>query len=163
IYNKICGSGDHVDIGSRASAEVFRASFWLHEVTLDHSGRGTAMKCLLGVRPFVLVGVSLLTTMAAPASATSITLTNLVSAIPGLAQIPAPALKNPWGLSFSGTSPFWVSNQVTNTADLFTVHGTTVTQNALEVSIPTTGGGPQGPTGQVNNNTSAFPVGTAPA
>ena len=151
------------DIGSRTSAEVFRASFWLHEVTLDHSGRGTAMKCLLGVRPFVLVGVSLLTTMAAPASATSITLTNLVSDIPGLAQITDPALKNPWGLSFSGTSPFWVSNQVTNTADLFTVHGTTVTQNALEVSIPTTGGGPQGPTGQVNNNTSAFPVGTAPA
>jgi uncharacterized protein (TIGR03118 family) len=56
-----------------------------------------------------------------------------------------------------------VSNQGTNTSDLFTVHGTTVTQNALEVSIPTTAIGPQGPTGQVNNNTPAFLVGTAPA
>src|SRR5215471_19360427 len=93
----------------------------------------------------------------------SLVQTNLVSDIPGLAEITDPALKNPWGVSFSGTSPFWVSNQGTNTSDLFTVHGTTVTQNALEVSIPTTASGPQGPTGQVNNNTSAFLVGTAPA
>jgi uncharacterized protein (TIGR03118 family) len=89
--------------------------------------------------------------------------TNLVSDIPGLASITDPALKNPWGVSFSATSPFWVSNQGTNTADLFTVHGVSVTQNALEVSIPTTSTGPQGPTGQVNNNTSAFIVNTAPA
>src|SRR5262245_5455 len=95
--------------------------------------------------------------------ASSFEQTNLVSDIPGLAAITDPALKNPWGISFSSTSPIWVSNQGTNTADLFTIHGVSVTQNALEVSIPTTATGPQGPTGQVNNNTAAFIVNTAPA
>src|SRR5262252_10896303 len=88
--------------------------------------------------------------------AASFTVTNLVSNIPGLASITDPSLRNPWGVSFLGTSPFWTSNQGTNTADLFTVHGVTVTQNALEVAIPTTATGPQGPTGQVSNNTTSF-------
>src|SRR5262249_507373 len=55
----------------------------------------------------------------------------------------------------------------TSTADLFTVHGLSITQNSLEVSIPTTASGPQGPTGQVNNPmsnpSSAFLVNGAPA
>src|SRR5262249_7509342 len=74
-----------------------------------------------------------------------------------------PNLKNPWGASFSNTSPFWVSNQGTSTADLFTVHGVTASQNLLEVTIPKTAAGPQGPTGQVNNNTSGFSVNGSPA
>jgi hypothetical protein len=37
--------------------------------------------------------------------------TNLVSDIVGLADITDPALVNPWGVSHSGTSPFWTSNQ----------------------------------------------------
>jgi uncharacterized protein (TIGR03118 family) len=89
--------------------------------------------------------------------------TNLVSDIPGLAEITDPNLKNPWGVSSSSTSPFWVSNQGTSIADLFTVHGLTVTQNALEVSIPMSSTGPQGPTGQVNNSTSSFLVNGSPA
>jgi uncharacterized protein (TIGR03118 family) len=93
--------------------------------------------------------------------------TNLVSDIPGLATITDPALKNPWGVSHSSTSPFWVSNQGTNTA---TLYGVTDETNVMKVTvvnpptgniaIPTTAAGPQGPTGQVNNtNTSSFPVG----
>jgi uncharacterized protein (TIGR03118 family) len=93
----------------------------------------------------------------------SLVQTNLVSDIPGLAEITDPALKNPWGVSFSSTSPIWVSNQGTSTADLFTVHGTTISQNLLEVSIPMTATGPQGPTGQVNNSTSTFLVNGSPA
>jgi uncharacterized protein (TIGR03118 family) len=88
---------------------------------------------------------------------------NLVSDIPGLAAITDPALKNPWGVSFSASSPIWVSNQGTNTADLFTIHGFSVMQNSLEVSIPTTAAGPQGPTGQVNNPTTSFLVNGSPA
>jgi hypothetical protein len=42
--------------------------------------------------------------------------TNLVSDIPGLATILDTSLVNPWGISHSATSPFWVSNQGTNTA-----------------------------------------------
>ena len=40
--------------------------------------------------------------------------TNLVSDIPGLAQSTDLNLKNPWGVSFSATSPFWVSDAATN-------------------------------------------------
>jgi len=92
--------------------------------------------------------------------------TNLVSNIDGLAKITDPQLVNPWGVSHSLTSPFWTSNQGTNTATLYNVtQGTSVTKVNINpptgfVAIPTTAsGGPQGPTGQVNNtNTSSFPV-----
>src|SRR5215813_13402839 len=107
--------------------------------------------------------VALLALKATSVWAISFSQTNLVSNIPGLAALTDPNLKNSWGVSFSSSSPIWISNQGTNTADLFTVKGLTVTQNPLEVSIPTTATGPQGPTGQVNNNTSAFMVNTAPA
>ena len=36
--------------------------------------------------------------------------TNLVSDVPGVATTLDPNLKNPWGVSFSPTSPFWVSD-----------------------------------------------------
>jgi uncharacterized protein (TIGR03118 family) len=91
--------------------------------------------------------------------------TNLVSDIPGLATITDPQLKNPWGVSHSPISPFWVSNQATNTATLYAVTDKTIVKKvpinppAGDVLIPTTAAGPQGPTGQVNNtNTSSFLV-----
>jgi uncharacterized protein (TIGR03118 family) len=70
--------------------------------------------------------------------------TNLVSDVPGMAANLDPNLKNPWGVSFSATSPFWVSDQVTNVATLY--NGAGVPQ-ALVVSTPPNPGG--GPTGQV--------------
>jgi uncharacterized protein (TIGR03118 family) len=96
--------------------------------------------------------------------------TNLVSDISGFATITDPMLKNPWGMSFSPTSPFWISNQGTNTSTLYTLAGGTVSKvtgvNANGfVAIPTTGTGapPQGPTGQVNNtNTASFPINGVP-
>jgi uncharacterized protein (TIGR03118 family) len=91
--------------------------------------------------------------------------TNLVSDIPGFATITDPQLVNPWGVSHSSTSPFWTSNQGTNTATLYAVTDkTTVTKTNInppagDVLIPTAGSGPQGPTGQVNNtNTASFLV-----
>jgi uncharacterized protein (TIGR03118 family) len=91
--------------------------------------------------------------------------TNLVSDIAGLATIRDTNLVNPWGSSHSRTSPFWTSNQGTNTATLYSVtDSTTVTKVNINppfgfVAIPTTANGPQGPTGQVNNtNTMCFPV-----
>jgi uncharacterized protein (TIGR03118 family) len=78
--------------------------------------------------------------------------TNLVSDIPGLAIRTDPNLVNPWGVSFLSTSPFWVSNQDTDTATLYRVNGPTdVSIVPLVVDIPTTAFGPQGPTGQVSN------------
>jgi|SRR5262245_17202348 len=89
--------------------------------------------------------------------------TNLVSDIPGLASITDPLLINPWGMSRSPTSPFWTSNQSTNSATLYAVTGSTTVSQVFAVNangfvgIPTTATGPQGPTGQVNNtNTASF-------
>jgi len=90
--------------------------------------------------------------------------TNLVSDISGLAEVTDAKLQNPWGVSESATSPFWVSDQGTNTATLYAVTGTTAAKVNINppsgfVGIPTTAGGPQGPTGQVNNsNTASFHV-----
>ena len=87
--------------------------------------------------------------------------TNLVSDITGLAAVTDTDLKNPWGVSHSSMSPFWVSNQATSTATLYKVTDETdVSKIALTVAIPKFGSGPaQGPTGQVNNgNTECFPV-----
>ena len=91
--------------------------------------------------------------------------TNLVSDISGLATITDPSLKNPWGVSRSATSPFWISDQGTGVSTLYSVNSSgTVTKAALTVTIPTTTSGPQGPTGQVFNPiTSAFTLGTGPA
>jgi len=87
--------------------------------------------------------------------------TNLVSDIGGLAIKTDPSLKNPWGISFFGTSPFWISDQGTNESTLYAVTGSTgVSIVPLTVDIPTTATGPQGPTGQVaNTNPASFPVG----
>jgi uncharacterized protein (TIGR03118 family) len=89
--------------------------------------------------------------------------TNLVSDIPGLAAITEPGLHNPWGISHTATSPIWVSNQGTNTTNLFAVtSGNDVMKVAPlntdgNIVIPTTASGPQGPTGQVaNTNTASF-------
>lgn len=116
--------------------------------------RGTAVVGLLGC------GLSALVSGTAFAGYVQ---TNLVSDIPGLAALTDPNLRNPWGMSFSATSPFWVSDQATNLSTLYRVTNGVVSQVALQVAIPTTAVGPQGPTGQVNNNTSSFAVNGAPS
>ncbi|MBV8096602.1 MAG: TIGR03118 family protein [Acetobacteraceae bacterium] len=114
----------------------------------------------------VVIAIAALGCAAGRAVALPYVQTNLVSDIPGLASITDTELKNPWGVSESSTSPFWVSNQATNSSTLYTVSGSTnVSKVAINppsgfVAIPTTGAGPQGPTGQVNNgNASSFAVG----
>jgi len=54
-----------------------------------------------------------------PAAAQFYTQHNLVSDIPGLADLTDPSLVNPWGLVASTTSPFWVSNNGTATSTLY--------------------------------------------
>ena len=82
--------------------------------------------------------------------------TNLVSDIQGFALATDPALRNPWGISFSPTSPIWISDQGANLATLYRVTNGVPVPQALQVTIPQTGGPPQGPTGQVFNSTTAF-------
>ncbi|HEY7211848.1 MAG TPA: TIGR03118 family protein [Bryobacteraceae bacterium] len=76
---------------------------------------------------------------------------NLTSDIPGMALHTDPNLKNPWGISFFPTSPFWVSNQVSGNSTLYGANGAA---RSLVVTTP-----PGGPTGQVSNSTSDFPAG----
>ncbi len=45
--------------------------------------------------------------------------TNLVSDLPGLALIEDPLLVNPWGISMTATSPFWIANTGTSTSSLY--------------------------------------------
>ncbi|HKE27500.1 MAG TPA: hypothetical protein VKB88_34330 [Bryobacteraceae bacterium] len=91
--------------------------------------------------------------LAAPGLRAGFIQTNLTSDISGMAANTDPNLKNPWGMSFSPTSPFWLSDQVTGVSTLYT--GTGATQS-LVVTVPPTTGVPTGPTGQVFNSTTAF-------
>jgi len=89
--------------------------------------------------------------------------TNLVSDIANFALLQDRNLRNPWGMSFSPTSPIWISDQMTNLATLYRVKNGVPVLQGLQVAIPQTAGGPQGPTGQVFNSTTAFHVGASPA
>jgi uncharacterized protein (TIGR03118 family) len=44
--------------------------------------------------------------------------TNLISDLPGVAPVLDPLLVNPWGISLTGSSPFWVANNGTSTTQL---------------------------------------------
>src|SRR6478609_9269733 len=103
------------------------------------------------------------------ADAASYIQTDLVSDIVGLATIADPELINPFGVSHSSTSPFWVSNNAVNTSTLYAVTDNTNVTNinvnpppSAFVDIPTTpagtASGNQGPTGQVANTSSLFLV-----
>ena len=88
--------------------------------------------------------------------------TNLVSDLPNIAAHQDPNLLNPWGLSHSSTSPWWVSD---NGAGVSTLYNGDGTARPLVVSIPPPANSPAGttaaPTGNVFNGTSGFVVATA--
>jgi uncharacterized protein (TIGR03118 family) len=84
------------------------------------------------------------TSARAAAESNSYHQTNLVSDQPGIALIQDPDLVNPWGISMSGTSPFWVANNGSGTSTLYAgdVNGSPFVKNSLVVTIP--GGSPTG-------------------
>jgi len=82
---------------------------------------------------------------------------NLVSDLPGVAALQDTNLVNSWGISFSSTSPFWVSDNGTGEATLYSVTNDAngimhVTKQGLTVIIP----GEGTPTGQLFNGTGLF-------
>ena len=91
------------------------------------------------------------TLIATAARADDYNVTNLVSDIAGLAANTDANLKNPWGVAESGSGPFWVSNQATNTSTLYNSAGV---PQPLVVPIPTAANAPNGPTGIVFNGNS---------
>src|SRR5579872_4691995 len=85
------------------------------------------------------------------AGANSFVQHNLVADIAGQADVTDPNLVNPWGVSFSATGPFWVSNQGKGNSTLYNGSGTIT---PLVVGVPPTSGSGSGtPTGQVFNGT----------
>ena len=85
---------------------------------------------------------------------------NLISDLPGVAQLQDTNLVNAWGISFSATSPFWVSDNNSGFATLYQVTNDAagnpfVTKLGLQVVIPP-GGGQGTPTGQAFNSAGGF-------
>ncbi|HEY0097381.1 MAG TPA: TIGR03118 family protein [Pyrinomonadaceae bacterium] len=80
--------------------------------------------------------------------------TNFVSDVPGIAFIEDPLLVNPWGISLTASSPFWVANTGTSTSTLYRgdVGGVVFFKNAGLAGITIPGGLP---TGTVANPTAA--------
>ena len=91
-------------------------------------------------------GAVLLLAAALPVRAQFYLQTNLVSDISGMAQLQDSQLVNPWGVSRSASSPFWVSDAGMSVSTLYSVDPSTgtVTKVPLVVSVPV-------PSGQVHN------------
>jgi uncharacterized protein (TIGR03118 family) len=102
---------------------------------------------------------SALTLPSAVAAINSYVQTNLVSDLPGMAKVLDPNLVNPWGISFSPTSPFWIANNGTGTSTLFNGQGQPFPlASPLVVTIPSPSGAmaTAAPTGTVFNGTGMF-------
>jgi uncharacterized protein (TIGR03118 family) len=106
------------------------------------------------LKSLLLPGVALLV-LPAVTFAQQYKQTNLVSDISGMAPTFDPNLKNPWGLTRSSSSPFWVSNNNSGTSTLYTGAGAIVPINGTGiVTIPPPGFAPgtqSTPTGVVFN------------
>jgi uncharacterized protein (TIGR03118 family) len=89
-----------------------------------------------------------------PAQTNSYLNTVLVSNVANGSAVVDPKLVDPWGISFSAASPFWVSNHLSGTSTLYNGAGAI---NATVVTIPagsaTTAGTLGTPTGQVKPST----------
>ena len=109
--------------------------------------RSALMSAALGAG--LLVGLG-----AEPARAAGFLVTNLVSdgSVPALTT--DPNLINPWGISSSPTSPFWVSDNNSGVSTLYTGAGAKVPLT-VTIAPPTGGSGPATPTGQVFNPSSS--------
>jgi uncharacterized protein (TIGR03118 family) len=94
----------------------------------------------------VTSGISLLLSLSAVALGQHYTQVNLVSNTSGVAPVTDPTLINPWGLSRSSSSPWWISDNGTGLSTLFNGAGV---KNSLIVTIP-----------KVDPNNKTFPVGT---
>src|SRR5271163_826507 len=78
-------------------------------------------------------GTSLALSMAAFAVGQNYTQVNLVSSTAGVAPVTDPTLINPWGLSRSSSSPWWISDNGSGLSTLFSGAGV---KNSLIVTIP---------------------------
>ena len=95
--------------------------------------------------------------------ASGYTQTNLISDIPGLAEVTDPNLLNPWGLAFfPGLSPFWINENNAGLAALYFADAVPFPGLPL-VTIPApaapTGGAPAGIVANIFVESGAFDPG----
>ena len=124
-----------------------------------------AASALLAAGSLTLIGVAAQAAPARVSSAGTVLQTNLVSDLPGVAAVTDPNLVNAWGISESGTSPFWISDNNAGVSTLYQVPGANnapVTTVPLVVNIPTpvdtTGGTPTGTVFNFASGNGAFKV-----
>ena len=82
---------------------------------------------------------------------------NLVSDLPGMAITTDPNLKNPWGVAFSPTSPFWIADNGTGVSTLYNGQAQKVPLT-VTIAPPDGSEGKAAPTGMVFNATNGFSV-----
>jgi uncharacterized protein (TIGR03118 family) len=80
---------------------------------------------------------------------------NLVSDVPGTADLTDNSLVNPWGLAQGPSTPAWVADNGTNVATLYQGDGAVGPLQKVPLTVTIPG---NGPTGQVFNPTSGFVV-----
>jgi uncharacterized protein (TIGR03118 family) len=119
------------------------------------------MKFMFRSRKLLFVMVPAVLLYPGKASAQHYTQTNLVSDIVGEAPVHDPNLINPWGLTRSATSPWWVSDNNAGVATLYTGTGQIIPINGNGiVTIPAPKNAPAGtisaPTGTVFNGSGDF-------
>jgi uncharacterized protein (TIGR03118 family) len=124
-----------------------------------------AASALLAAASLTLIGAAAQAAPARASSAGTVLQTNLVSDLPGVAAVTDPNLVNAWGISESGTSPFWISDNNAGVSTLYQVPGANnapVTTVPLVVNIPTpvdtTGGTPTGTVFNFASGNGAFKV-----
>lgn len=120
--------------------------------------RCCARRIRLTLALLLMAGIATIASLPAYAALTRFHQVNLVSDIPGQALHTDPDLVNPWGISHSGGSPFWVSDNGTGVSTLYNTAGA---KQGLTVTIPPAGSAPgttATPTGQVFNGTADFVV-----
>src|SRR5262245_15840796 len=108
------------------------------------------------IRTVLSAAVLLIAVMFADAREIHFEQINFVSDLPG-ALLQDTNLVNAWGVAFSASSPFWVSDNGTGKATLYAVTNDSsgaphVVKQALEVTVP----GEGNPTGMVFNNGSGL-------
>lgn len=110
---------------------------------------------MTSLRLTILAGTACLITVAAHAQ--QFTQTNLVSdgAVP--AAVTDPNLVNPWGVSYSPSGAFWVSDTGKNVSTLYDGTGA-IQPLVVPIASPAGSTAPALPTGQVFNPTSGFVV-----
>jgi len=77
------------------------------------------MRCFLGAAALLAL-ILLPSALSLSRADTLYQQTNLVSDVQGLAQVTDPNLVNPWGVSFSATGPWWVSDAGNNVSTVCT-------------------------------------------